>query len=156
MAMLTANGCGRRGLGLLALSGPAPDESPTLAGLEKRIASAHGIYQRGEYQRVADGLPALISSTTSGTVLAENERSRQRVLAAQGWSFVLAAKLATKFADAPTARLAADRAVTAATYSASPVCRGRPPTSWPAPSRLVANGPTPNRLLSSVPITWPR
>ena len=104
--------------------GPAPDESPTLGGLEKRIASAHAIYQRCEYQRVADGLPALISSTTSGTVLAEDERSRRRVLAAQGWSFVLAAKLATKFDDAPTARLAADRALTAATYSASPVLQG--------------------------------
>jgi transcriptional regulator with XRE-family HTH domain len=124
-AMLTANGRGRRGLSdLLALSGPAPDESPTLAGLEKRIASAHAIYQRGEYQHVAGGLPWLIGSTTSGMVLAEDERSRQRVLAAQGWSFVLAAKLATKFDDAPSARLAADRAVTAATYSASPVLQG--------------------------------
>jgi transcriptional regulator with XRE-family HTH domain len=124
-AMLTANGRGRRGLSdLLALSGPAPDESPTLAGLEKRIASAHAIYQRGEYQHVAGGLPWLIGSTTSGMVLAEDERSRQRVLAAQGWSFVLAAKLATKFDDAPSARLAADRAVTAATYSVSPVLQG--------------------------------
>ena len=37
---------------------------------------------------------------------------------------MLAAKLATKFDDAPTARLAADRALTAATYSASPVLQG--------------------------------
>ena len=98
VAALTAKGRDRRGLSeLLVLSGPAPDESPTLAGLEKRIGSAHAIYQRGEYKHVADGLAALISSTTGGTVLAEDERSRQRVLAAQGWSFVLAAKLATKF-----------------------------------------------------------
>jgi transcriptional regulator with XRE-family HTH domain len=124
-ATLTANGRGGRGLShLLTLSGPAPEDSPTLVGLEKRIASAHAIYQRGEYQHVADGLPALIGSTTNGTVLAEDERSRQRVLAAQGWSFVLAAKLATKFDDAPTARLAADRAVTAGTFSASPVLQG--------------------------------
>jgi transcriptional regulator with XRE-family HTH domain len=123
--MLTGSGRGGRSLSnLLTLSGPAPHESPTLAGLEKRIASAHAIYQRGEYQHVADGLPALIGSTTNGTVLAEDERSRQRVLAAQGWSFVLAAKLATKFDDAPTARLAADRAVTAGTFSASPVLQG--------------------------------
>jgi hypothetical protein len=123
--MLAANDRGPRGLSdLLALSGPAPVESPTLAGLEKRIASAHAIHQRGEYQHVADGLPALIGSTTGGTVLAEDGRSQQRVLAAQGWSFVLAAKLATKFDDAPTARLAADRAVTAATYSASLVLQG--------------------------------
>ena len=122
--MLTANGR-RPGLSdLLTLSGPAPHDSPTLVGLEKRIASAHAIYQRGEYQHVADGLPALIGSTTNGTVLAEDERSRQRVLAAQGWSFVLAAKLATKFDDAPTARLAADRAITAGTFSASPVLQG--------------------------------
>ena len=105
---LTAKGGDRRGQSdLLALSGPAPDESPTLAGLEKRIASAHAIYQRGEYKHVADGLAALIGSTTSGTVLAEDERSRQRVLAAQGWSFVLAAKLATKFDDAPLSLCAA-------------------------------------------------
>ena len=110
---------------LLTLSGPAPHDSPTLVGLEKRIASAHAIYQRGEYQHVADGLPALIGSTTNGTVLAEDERSRQRVLAAQGWSFVLAAKLATKFDDAPTARLAADRAITAGTFSASRGPAGR-------------------------------
>ena len=124
-AMLTANSQGRGGLSdLLALSGPVPDEPPTLAGLEKRIASAHAIYQRGEYRHVADGLPALIGSTTNGAVLAEDERSRQRVLAAQGWAFALAAKLATKFDHAPAARLAADRAVTAATYSASPVLQG--------------------------------
>lgn len=124
-AMLIANGRGPRGLSdLLAFSGPVPDQSPTLAGLEKRIASAHAIYQRGEYEHVADGLPALIGSTTGGAVLAGDERSRQRVLAAQGWSFVLAAKLATKFDDAATARLAADRALTAATYSASPVLQG--------------------------------
>jgi transcriptional regulator with XRE-family HTH domain len=124
-AMLTANGRGGRGLSdLLTLSGPAPHDSPTLVGLEKRIASAHVIYQRGEYQHVADGLRALIGSTTNGTVLAEDERSRQRVLAAQGWSFVLAAKIATKFDDVPTARLAADRAVTAGTFSASPVLQG--------------------------------
>jgi transcriptional regulator with XRE-family HTH domain len=124
-AMLTTNGRGGRGLSdLLALSGPAPEESPTLARLEKRIASAHAVYQRGEYQHVADGLCALIGSTTSGTVLAEDERSRQRVLAAQGWSFVLAAKLATKLDDALTARLAADRALTAATYSGCPVLQG--------------------------------
>ena len=116
----------RRGLSdLLTLSGPAPHDSPTLVGLEKRIAAAHAIYQRGEYQHVADGLPALIGSTTNGTVLAEDERSRQRVLAAQGWSFVLAAKLATKFDDAPTARLAADRAITAGTFSASRGLAGR-------------------------------
>jgi hypothetical protein len=123
--MLTANGRGGPGLSdLLTLSGPAPHDSPTLSGLEKRIASAHAIYQRGEYQHVADGLPALIDSTTNGTVLAEDDRSRRRVLAAQGWSFVLAAKLATKLDDGPTARLAADRAVTAGTFSASPVLQG--------------------------------
>jgi transcriptional regulator with XRE-family HTH domain len=124
-AMLTANGRDSPGLAdLLMPSGSAPHDSPTLVGLEKRIASAHAIYQRGEYQHVADGLPALIGCTTNGTVLAEDERSRKRVLAAQGWSFVLAAKLATKFDDAPTARLAADRAITAGTFSASPVLQG--------------------------------
>src|SRR3954464_494633 len=76
-AMLTANGRGGTGRSdLLAFSGPAPHDSPTLAGLEKRIASAHAIYQRGEYQHVADGLSALIGCTTNGTVLAEDERSR--------------------------------------------------------------------------------
>jgi transcriptional regulator with XRE-family HTH domain len=124
-AMFTANGHRGRGLShLLTPSGPAPHDSPTLVGLEKRIASAHAIYQRGEYQHVADGLPALIGCTTNGTVLAEDERSRRRVLAAQGWSFVLAAKLATKFDDAPAARLAADRAITAGTFSASTVLQG--------------------------------
>jgi transcriptional regulator with XRE-family HTH domain len=123
-AVLTDNRRGRGLSELLALSGPAPDDSPTLAGLESRIAFAHATYQRGDYQHVAKGLPALIGSTTSGTVLAEDERSRQRVLAAQAWVFVLAAKLATKFDDAPTARLAADRAVTSATFSASPVLQG--------------------------------
>jgi transcriptional regulator with XRE-family HTH domain len=124
-AMLTANGRGGSGLSdLLTLSGPAPHDSPTLAGLEKRIGSAHAIYQRGEYQHVADGLPALIGCTTNGTVLAEDERSRRRVLAAQGWAFVLAAKLATKFDDAPAARLAADRAITAGTFSGSSVLQG--------------------------------
>lgn len=123
--MFAVDGRSRRGLaGLLDLSGRAVEASATLAGLEKRIASAHAIYQRGEYRRVAQGLPALIGSTTGGAVLAEDERSRQRLLAAQGWSFVLAAKVATKFDDAPTARLAADRAVTAATYGASPVLQG--------------------------------
>jgi transcriptional regulator with XRE-family HTH domain len=119
-AMLTGDGLSD----LLALSGPPSDESPTLAGLENRIAAAHATYQRGDYQHVANGLPALIGSMTSGTVLAEDEQSRRRVLAAQGWGFVLAAKLATKFDDAPTARLAAERAVTSATFSASPVLQG--------------------------------
>jgi transcriptional regulator with XRE-family HTH domain len=124
-AAITANGRGGTGLSdLLTLSGPAPHDSPTLAGLEKRIAAAHAIYQRGEYQHVADGLPALVGCTTNGTVLAEDERSRRRVLAAQGWAFVLGAKLATKSDDAPAARLAADRAITAATFSASPVLQG--------------------------------
>jgi hypothetical protein len=108
--MLTANGRGSPGLSdLLTPSRSAQHDSPTLVGLERRIASAHAIYQRGEYQHVADGLPALIGCTTNGTLLAEDERSRQHVLAAQGWSFVLAAKLATKFDDASAARLAADR-----------------------------------------------
>ena len=124
-AVLTADGQSRRGMaGLLTLTDSASDEYPTLAALEKRVASGHAVYQRGEYQRVADGLPALIGLTTNGTVLADDERSRQRVLAAQGWVFVLAAKLGTKFDDAPAARLAADRAVTAATYSASSVLQG--------------------------------
>jgi transcriptional regulator with XRE-family HTH domain len=124
-AMLTANGRGGSGLSdLLTLSGPALHDSLTLAGLEKRIASAHAIYQRGEYQHVADGLPALIGCTTSGTVLAEDERSRRRVLAAQGWAFVLAAKFASKCDDAPAARLAADRAITAGTFSGSSVLQG--------------------------------
>jgi len=123
--VLAADGRSRRGLaGLVDLSGRAAEQPATLAGLDKRIASAHAIYQRGEYHHVAEGLPALIGSTTSGTALAEDERSRQRLLAAQGWSFVLAAKVATKFDDASTARLAADRAVTAATYSGSPVLQG--------------------------------
>jgi hypothetical protein len=39
-------------------------------------------------------------------------------------SFVLAAKLATKFNDAPAARLAADRAIMAGTFSASRVLQG--------------------------------
>lgn len=120
--MLGADGRSRRGLaGLLDLSGRVAEKPASLAGLEQRIASAHAIYQRGEYRHVAEGLPALISSTASGTVLAEDERSRHRLLAAQGWTFVLAAKVATKFDDAPTARLAADRAVTASTYSGSSV-----------------------------------
>jgi hypothetical protein len=110
--------------GLLGLSGQAPTESPTLAALDKRIASAHASYQRGEYQHVANGMSALIACTTSGNVLAEDERTRQRLLAAQGWAFVLAGKVATKLDVAATARLAADRAITAATYSGSPVLQG--------------------------------
>jgi transcriptional regulator with XRE-family HTH domain len=44
-AMLTTSGSRGPGLSdLLTLSGPAPHDSPTLAGLEKRIASAHAIY----------------------------------------------------------------------------------------------------------------
>jgi transcriptional regulator with XRE-family HTH domain len=121
-AMLAANG--RSMSDLFEPSGPVGDESATLAGLEKRIASAHAVYQRGEYHRVASGIPALIGSTTGSAVIAEDERGRRRILAAQGWSFVLAAKLATKLHDAAAARLAADRAVTAATYSASSVLQG--------------------------------
>lgn len=122
---LTTDGRGRGALsGLLGLSGRAPADSPTLAALDKRIASAHASYQRGEYQHVANGMSALIASTTSGNVLAEDERSRQRLLGAQGWAFVLAAKVATKLDVAATARLAADRAITAATYSGSPVLQG--------------------------------
>jgi transcriptional regulator with XRE-family HTH domain len=124
-AALTADGQGRRGIAdLLALSGPMPAKPITLDGLEKQVASAHSIYQRGDYTRIATGLPALIGSTTGGTVLAEDERTQQRVLAAQGWAFVLAAKLATKFHQVPSARLAADRAITAATYSGSPALQG--------------------------------
>jgi len=124
-AVLTADGPSRRGLsGMLALSGPSTNDASTLAGLEERISRAHAAYQRGDYRGVANGLSALIGSTTNGMVLAEDERSRQRILAAQGWAFVLAAKVATKFDLAPTARLASDRAVTAATYSASPVLQG--------------------------------
>lgn len=124
-AMLGLDWARRRGLPNL-VSGPweEPAEAPTLVGLEQRIARAHVSYQRGDYQRVADGLPALIGTTTSGMALAEDERSRQRVLAAQGWAFVLAAKVATKLDLAPTARLAADRAVTAATFSGSSALQG--------------------------------
>jgi transcriptional regulator with XRE-family HTH domain len=124
-AMLSADGRGNHNhSGLLDLSGPAPEGSGTLAGLEKRIASAHATYQRGEYQHVAKGLPALIGATTPGAVLAVDEQSRRRVLVAQGWAFVLAAKVATKFDDAAAARLAADRAMTAAIYSACPALQG--------------------------------
>src|SRR5579884_2933200 len=53
-AMITADGQSRRGLAeLLARSGSARDERLTLAGLQKRVASAHAVYQRGDYQRVA-------------------------------------------------------------------------------------------------------
>jgi transcriptional regulator with XRE-family HTH domain len=124
-AMLTIDAAGRGVLpGLLTGSGVTSPEPPTLAGLEERIERAHAIYQRGEYQRVANGMPALIGSTTDGTVLAEDDRGRQRILAAQGWVFVLAAKVATKLDLVPTARLAADRAVTAASFSGSPALRG--------------------------------
>lgn len=123
-AMLATDGHGGGVPGLLVRSDPAADESTTLVGLEERVGRAHARYQRGDYQGVADGLSALIGSASTGMVLADDERSRQRVLAAQGWAFVLAAKLATKFDLAPAARLAADRALTAATYSSSPVLQG--------------------------------
>jgi transcriptional regulator with XRE-family HTH domain len=110
--------------GLLSRVGANLIEPSTLVGLDKRIARAHASYQRGEYQRVADGLPSLIGPTTDGMVLAEDEPTRQRVLVAQGWTFVLAAKVATKLGQAPTARLAADRAVTAAAFSGSLALRG--------------------------------
>src|SRR4051794_41855082 len=70
--------------------------------------------------------PRLLAPRPRATILAEDERSRQRILAAQGWSFVLAAKLATKFDDAPTARLAADRAITAGTLTPPPPAPGAP------------------------------
>jgi hypothetical protein len=89
-------------------------------------------------------------------VLAEDERSRRRVLAAQGWSFVLAAKLATKFDDAPTARLGADRAVTAGTFSASPILQGAATYQLACALELAANALTPNRLLPSLPTIWLR
>lgn len=58
--MLSADGLGRRDLSdLLALSGPAPAEPVTLDGLEKSVASAHAIYQQGDYTRIATGLPHL-------------------------------------------------------------------------------------------------
>ena len=112
------------GWGGLRLRGATPTEPPTLAGLDERIARAHASYQRGEYQRVADVLPSLIGPTTDGMVLAEDERSRRRALAAQCWTFVLSAKVATKLRQTPTARLAADRAVTAAAFSGSSALRG--------------------------------
>src|SRR4051794_41875695 len=71
--------------------------------------------------------PRLLAPRPRATILAEDERSKKRVLAAQGWSFVLAAKLATKFDDAPTARLAADRAVTAGGFRAPPGLPGGAP-----------------------------
>lgn len=124
-AMLAIDQPGRGGLpSLLSAVPSAPPDVPTLVGLDERIGRAHAIYQRGGYQRVADGVPALIGSTTGGMVLAEDERSRQRVLAAQGWAFVLAAKVATRLGQAPTARLAADRAVAAASISSSAALRG--------------------------------
>jgi transcriptional regulator with XRE-family HTH domain len=121
-AILAVDLSGRSGL--LSRAGAHLIEPPTLVGLDERIARAHTSYQRGEYQRVANGLPSLIGPTTGGMVLAEDEGTRQRVLVAQGWTFVLAAKVATKLGQAPTARLAADRAVTAAAFSGSLALRG--------------------------------
>jgi transcriptional regulator with XRE-family HTH domain len=123
-AIFAIDQAGRGGLPSLLSAAAASPEVPTLAALDERIGRAHVSYQRGEYVRVATGLPALIGSTTSGMVLAEDERSRQRVLTAQGWAFVLAAKVATKLRQASTARLAADRAVAVASFSSSASLRG--------------------------------
>ena len=109
---------------LSARAGLASSAPPTLGRLQQQIGSAHTLYQRGEYRRVASDLPSLISASSDGNLLVEDEHNRERALAAEGWVFALAAKVATKLEQPSTARLAADRAVTAAAFSGSSALRG--------------------------------
>jgi hypothetical protein len=92
--------------------------------LIERIKRAHAAYQLGYYEAVSEQIPGVIADTTRALADADDEQTRRRLLEAQGWAFVLAAKLASKFELAPTARVAAERAVTAASYASSPVLQG--------------------------------
>jgi transcriptional regulator with XRE-family HTH domain len=92
--------------------------------LIERIQRAHAAYQLGYYEAVSKQIPGVIADTTRALGDTDDEQSRRRLLEAQGWAFVLAAKLASKFELAPTARVAAERAVTAASYASSPVLQG--------------------------------
>ena len=66
----------------------------------------------------------MIADTTRALAETDDEQTRRRLLEAQGWAFVLAAKLASKLELPPTARVAAERAMTAASYASSPVLQG--------------------------------
>ena len=92
--------------------------------LFERIRRAHATYQLGHYDAVSEHLPLVIADTTRALAETDDEQTRRRLLEAQGWAFVLAAKLASKFELAPTARVAAERAITAASYASSPVLQG--------------------------------
>ena len=105
----------------------APDLTPRLMSpklLVERVERAHAAYQLGFYDAVSEQIPGVIADTTRALADTDDEQTRRRLLVAQGWAFVLAAKLASKFELAPTARLAAERAVTAASYANSPVLQG--------------------------------
>ncbi len=101
---------------------PAPIRLGTVGAIEEHVAGAHRSYQQGQY----DEAVALISQLfASGSPFRSSDvATDRRAVVAEGWGYIVAAKLATKFQLPLTARIAADRASTAALRSSSPVLGG--------------------------------
>lgn len=103
---------------------PVHSESlPLLEDVEQRAVQANTRYQAGDYDSAGALLVDLIGDAAA-LVAAQNGRAEPRVVGVQVWTYRVAAMLATRCGDAGTARLAADRAAAAATYSGSPLLEG--------------------------------
>jgi hypothetical protein len=92
-------------------------------GVEKRVVQVNTTYQAGDYDSASALLVTLIGDAAA-LAAAQNGRAEPRVLGVEVWTYRAAAMLASRCGDAGTARLAADRAVAAATHSGSPLLQG--------------------------------
>lgn len=77
------------------------------------VSQAHLCYQRAEYDRAVDLVPALMAGVCDRSASAAGEWRRAAATAAA--AHLVVSKLALKFGDAPLAWLAADRALARAT-----------------------------------------
>ncbi len=97
--------------------------SVALDDVDQEISTAHTLYQGGNYESAGDLLVKLVE-IAAALAAVRTGRIEQKVAIAQAWIYIAVAKLTTKFGDARSARIAADRAMIAATCSASPIAMG--------------------------------
>lgn len=102
--------------------GPPSEALPRPEDMERRCARASTRYQSGDYEAASALLVDLIGDAMA--LAAQRGVVEPRALGAQVWTYRLAAMLATRCGDSGTARLAADRAAAAATWSGSPLLQG--------------------------------
>lgn len=109
--------------GYSGLLGVPHDDRVDMADVRSRIESAHALYQAAEYERMIEGLPALLSMADALRIARSGTGGREALSGYVG-AYAVAAKLLTKMGAGDLALLSADRAATAAVDADSVEARG--------------------------------